>query len=489
MIAWSRGATRWALSFGALLCVSLSGWAASAQTPKVYVMETTARGEGAAGLVTDRIHAGLVDRLSGSPKIALLGKYEPKAGGKPANAALDEAVKLYNSGIGLLVAEDFEGSARAFQRAVELFEGNLADVQDYAILKDALLRYGVANFKAGYDLDARSALALWVTLNPEETLSAEDYPAEVLEIVAKERRRAEKRGEGAIKVSSNPPGAQVWLNGASVGQTPLELKGVLAGVHYLVVKGAGPFPSAQKITVRGQKQTEELVVNLEAASASATEQGGAVFLNVLQESLGKGAVSPELNPYLKELASRSGADAVVFTVLSPARGGDYTAQGFVFRADRGQVAAVAPEGFDAELANLTLSSHQLSQKLIAAILDFPEAGVVNGDFFAAPAVVVAPPAEVEPPREVKPPEVVAVVPEVKGGDPQGGALYDPTVELRDDRPYDPGVEEDDESRWYKAWWFWTGVSALVISGAAGGYLLLREEDASNPQGFSASVTW
>lgn len=487
----------WALGLWMLLWASL----ASAQTPKLYLLETGALGEGSAGLVTDKVDSALRERLGSTPKVKLSEPFQVKAGAKPSNAALDDALKLYNSGIGLLVSEDFEGSAQAFQRSVTLFEEHLADVEDYAVLNDALLRWGVANFKAGYVEDAQSALKVWATLNPTTELKAGDYPDEVIEIVAKERRRAQKRGAGVLKVTSNPVGAEVLVDGKPVGKTPVELKDVLPGVHYLVIKNGGPFPSAQKVEVRGQKQVDELTVNL-ASAGPAVAQDGASFFDELKERLRKGEIDASLTPYLKELSARSGAESVAFVVVRKG-GPGYLNAGFVYVAKQDLLVRVDDEPLSGDLADLTLGAHNLSQKLIAATLDPSKEKPVTGN----PFLVVAE-APKDPPKDPADPKVTdPKVTDPKVTDPKKGdgspdivGLGGPTRKNTDvgsgdpvigggAGPYDPHQDPDDEDGWYESWWFWSGVGALVVGGAAGGYFLLQDSEPEQPKGFSAAVTW
>jgi hypothetical protein len=52
-------------------------------------------------------------------------------------------------------------------------------------------------------------------------------------------------------------------------------------------------------------------------------------------------------------------------------------------------------------------------------------------------------------------------------------------------PDDPNGEVDGETEWYKTWWFWTVVGAVVVggtAGAVGGYFATREEPTPNVGG-------
>ena len=54
--------------------------------------------------------------------------------------------------------------------------------------------------------DARAALKIYVSLDPNVKISKKDYPEDVVAVVEKEKRRSTKRGTGTLKVGSNPSG-------------------------------------------------------------------------------------------------------------------------------------------------------------------------------------------------------------------------------------------------------------------------------------------
>ena len=57
-------------------------------------------------------------------------------------------------------------------------------------------------------------------------------------------------GEGSIRVSSNPSGADVFINGEPQGQTPITIKTRAGTVKVLVTKGEDKLPCRQTVQVR-----------------------------------------------------------------------------------------------------------------------------------------------------------------------------------------------------------------------------------------------
>jgi serine/threonine-protein kinase len=69
----------------------------------------------------------------------------------------------------------------------------------------------------------------------------------------------------AILVASTPPGANVELDGAPRGVTPLELNGLVPGTYVVRVSAEGHAPFEQSITL-GERATETVMARLERAT-------------------------------------------------------------------------------------------------------------------------------------------------------------------------------------------------------------------------------
>ena len=437
-----------------------------------------------------------------------------------ANAAVDKAKDLYNAGIGLLVVEDFGGSLAAFEESIELYVKHLADVNDYEVFKDAHLRLALASFKASKKREGRIALKRYISMVPDAEFSPDDYPEDVVKAAEKARKQNERQGKAKLKVTSTPSGAEVLLNGESLGTTPLEAEELPAGEHFLVVRGKGAFPLVKQITLKGQKTNK---VAAELTGGSQVKAGdGPVFMAEIERRVKEGDVDESMNPYLAELTSRTGSSHVVFVIMREDEDA-YKAWPFLFSAEEGTFVLLDKQPFDKQLSRVAVDSYKLSVRLIEAMGAYPRDRVVVGNPFlaeeearAAAAVVAAPvtpptkpkdpppttakpkdPPPVvskpkdppptttkpkDPPRDPDPtPLVVAPTPPPSPGASSGVPVVGPTD------PYEPGASDDP---WYDAWWVWAGVGVVVVSGAiAGGVLLLDDNDQSKAQGFSASVSW
>jgi hypothetical protein len=85
---------------------------------------------------------------------------------------------------------------------------------------------------------------------------------------------------GQIQISSDPPGARVFLNGRSVGRTPLTLRRVVPAVHDIVVR-RGPIVVTRSVEVTAGATTNVFVPLARsgaapAAASAATEATGSL---------------------------------------------------------------------------------------------------------------------------------------------------------------------------------------------------------------------
>ena len=89
----------------------------------------------------------------------------------------------------------------------------------------------------------------------EIALSKKDYYEKEISVVLKE---SEKRGikldlrhhVGAVRITSNPAGADMFLDGKRKGKTPLKISNVVTGNHLVEVRKKGYFPQRNNFNVR-----------------------------------------------------------------------------------------------------------------------------------------------------------------------------------------------------------------------------------------------
>jgi len=435
--------------------------------PKVFVLPTQSVNDSLSSIVPERIGEQVRTGVQQDNRVQLVPPYEDVlkslSGSGHASAAIAQAEDLYTSGIGLLTAGEDARAVESFQRAVDLMEQNLADLQNYDILSDALSNLALANFNAKFDLDARNRMKDFAHLRPDAKLDPEKYDASLLSVLVDEQKKVMAAKEGRLEITANKEGAKVFIDGVEKGTAPLTVTDVGFGTHYLVVRGPGGESYSEKIRVRGRNQKQTFKAELQASSARVAGDATlpSFYVDLLAETK-TGTWGAGLAPYLSELATQTGS-AFVSWVLMYREGSSYKAATFVFRAQDNLVVQLDEVSFNLELSNLRAGVTTLSKNLVDAVVKFPEAKAVTevtvGQGAVATKVTRAP--RQEPKQE----ETKALVPppEVK-----------------------PPSEE------FGTWSYVAAGGAVLVLGAliAGGvYLLVDDSNPSGANGFDAVISW
>ncbi|TXD37524.1 PEGA domain-containing protein [Lujinxingia vulgaris] len=462
-------------------------------TPRLFMLPTDSVAGEITSIIPERVDDDTRARLKEQRGLELLPGYrqiqERLGGGRNASAAVAEAERLYTSGIGSLAAGDSQRAAETFQRALDMMNEHLSDLQNFDVYADTLANLSLAYFQSNFDLDARKLMQRYAQLRPGATLDPEKFPADLREVFTSELDRVEKAGPGVLAVVGNVDGAEVYLDGELKGVTPARIDGVGFGHHYLVVRGGGSV-WAQEVRVRGRGTEQAVSVELGApreAQASADEDLPAFYLD-LRETLRSGRFGAELSPYLVELTTRTGADFVAWVIMVR-DGRDYAAAPFVYRARDGMVVQGENVSFNMEMSNQRVGVSRLATEIATAVRTMPaDRAVVDVDLAPAPAVAVEVPVEsgeagtdtgsTSGVREVSEEEVArAPLPT------PGPAVEDPEVIAA---PAAMPSEGRSNTKRYLAY----GGAAVLAGGAIAGTLfLILRSSASQPAAFEAEVEW
>lgn len=457
-----------------------------AQGPKAKVFllpVESARGE-ITPIVTDRIGESIRERLRADGRIELLGTYRDiqrqlDGSGQHASASIAEAERLYTSGIGLLTAGENQRAAETFQRSVDMMEQNIADLQNYEVLADAMVNLSLAYYLAGFDLDSRKYMNKFVHLRPDSVLDAEKFPEELLAVAKDEQERVKKAGPGKLVVTANVAGAIVMVDGVMKGETPVTIEDVGFGSHYVVVRNSKGAWS-EEVRVRGRRQSQEVVASLSddggAPVAAAGSDGYPSFYVDMRETIRSGEFGDDLQPYMRELVSRTGAQYVTWVVVVR-EGSAYMAVPFVYRAQDHRFVRVEATRFNIELSNLRVGINRMSDLMITAIHAMPEDQVFSAvNLVPEPVAVVAP----KPAAQSSAAAPVAAAPVQTPPASTAQPVIPPPLVM--------GSEEKSNTWKYVGW---TGAAVLVAGAVVGSVFLIANmnDDSSKPVGFEAEVSW
>lgn len=456
-----------------LLFISLWGVSVNAQrpTPKVFMLPTQSVNDSISSIIPERIGEQVREGVTQDTRVVLMPSYEviqKQLGGEgQSSAAIVQAETLYTQGIGLLTAGEDKKAAEAFQRAVDLMEQNIGDLQNYDVLADALSNLSLAYYNAKFDLDARKRMKDFAHLRPDATLDPEKYAKELIDVLTDEQKKVKSAGAGVLGVTANIEGSKVFVDGVEKGVTPTTLTDVTFGTHYMVVRGPNGGIWVDKIRVRGKGKRQDFKVELGKGGASVSEStGNAGFYTDLTAMVKTGRWGTDLGPYLQELGTQTGAEYITWVVMYK-DGSKYIAAPFVHRVADSTTVEVAKAEFNIELSNLRVGVATVSKNIVDAVISMPQDKVVTEvELGPAPEAVVA---------VVKAPvERTQAVDVKKDGKPMA---------------LPPEVQPSGKS---STWTYVAAGGAVILAGAlvAGGiYLLSEVGDDDRASGFDAVVSW
>lgn len=380
--------------FWVSLAICLSAQVAFAQegpAPKLFMLPTQGVQDSVSTIVPERIGEMLREKVGADARVELMPDYDTVrkelGGSGHSSAAVADAEKLYNSGIGHLTAGNDKEAVTAFSRAVEIMENNLGDVSNFDILADALANLALAYFNAGFDLDARKKIQQYAHMRPDATLDTEKFPKALIKIHTAEVKKVKAAGPGTLTVTSQTE-AFVTIDGVDKGKTPATINDVGFGHHYLVVSDGQGGVYGEKIRVRGKKKKQKFGATLQpSGSNTKTDDALPPFYVDLNEKLRSGKFDTEISAYLSELANQTGANFISW-VLMYRSGAEYISASFVYRASDNIIVQIDDVKFNIELSNLVVGVNTLAGNLVDTALAMPEDKAIASVELVTPATGV-----------------------------------------------------------------------------------------------------
>ncbi|MBI5477536.1 MAG: PEGA domain-containing protein [Deltaproteobacteria bacterium] len=121
-------------------------------------------------------------------------------------------------------------------------------------LVDAYKLLTAARFIDGDQEGAREALRRARVLDPELAYDAKLFPPKMRRVFTEVKLLQDELGKGTVAVTSDPPGAEVLVNGVSAGIAPLKLPGLASGLNYITLLQPGYLPTTTSVEVVGGEE-------------------------------------------------------------------------------------------------------------------------------------------------------------------------------------------------------------------------------------------
>lgn len=208
-----------------------------------------------------------------------------------AASGLKDAEKDFEKGRALYADFNAEDAIEKFQSALKKLEDNIDKLADVKFLGEVVF-YLAASYKLiDEDEQAESYFSTYISLNPDASPDESEFSSEVVSAFNTVKKNRGKLSKGSVKVSSDPEGALVFIDGKIAGVTPATLRGVSEGKHYYRIHKNGYRDAGGSVVVKGGKAasvSETITKYSEASSileAESEMKPGSDQASILSKSL------------------------------------------------------------------------------------------------------------------------------------------------------------------------------------------------------------
>jgi hypothetical protein len=206
-----------------------------------------------------------------------------------------------------------DGDARDVMESVDiiiqLFEQNLEAVARTQLI-DAYMIGAVARCRLHRQRECEDMFGRVVVFREQHEYDANRYPAEYQDVFDRVRTRVTAGPRAALAVTSDPSGAEVYVDGRSYGPSPVSIPDLLVGDHYVTLKHIASVKTVRRATVAagGSAVSYPLTPN-ERSRLVATPEAQAAIRGELGEDRAGSSI--------RSLGSTLGAAQVIIGIVTP----------------------------------------------------------------------------------------------------------------------------------------------------------------------------
>ena len=477
--------------------------------PRVWIGPIQARdGVAGASLLAEKFDEVSRSQLRRSKKVETSdqGGMGPVAAGD-TDPRIEKAERFSVAAKAAYAAGKKDVAFKQLKAALELYEAGLASVKKIDPLLATLGYLGAAAFDLGYEGDARDYYRRVIAMLPDAE-PLDEYSEGAKEYFKKVQKKLLRKKRGSIYVTSKPRGAVVKLNGVVKGKTPLSIKKLVRGEHYVQAEHPKAGLAGAIVKVKSRRKSRVKLALSNDVGPKAPEKASPEDVDVLIGSVASNQLDRKFKAKAQQVGEVTQSSYVVVGVID-AEGNGFVLNAFVYGVKEKQVVALDRFKFKADIASTMIQAARFAKEVEKSAVAFPQDKVLSGGVFVvraepipappvpaskpapAPAVVVAPkPKPVAKPTPKPQPEPVAVKPAEPKPAPVVTPLPQPQPgpDLARPEPVAPTpTSYTSRPKWYKSWWFWSVTGAVVVAGGVGGYLLLAEDEPSDQ--FQLNVRW
>lgn len=231
-----------------------------------------------------------------------------------ARTALADGRRVYD-------ALNLDEAIARLGQAVSLYQQTGPLLGDLSELATSLAYLGAALTLRGSTDEGVSTFVELLTINPG--YSMEGFPPTVAKMFEKAVDKLQKAAKGSVEIYSTPPYAEVFVDGSFRGVTPLTLKDLPGGTHYLRLEANGYVIHGAPLDVTPNQQ-------ITSQTRLVSVKNGAELRDLLSRA-SREVPGENMGGNLRQLARLLVADAMVVVSVSQS-GKDATLVGAAFDA-------------------------------------------------------------------------------------------------------------------------------------------------------------
>lgn len=253
-------------SLACVVVVSLLGLsAASAQPipPRVWLGPVVAPKVPGASLIAKKFDQALRVELRKAKTYRLVGPGEPTqrfAAGQ-TDPLVADAETMRAAGRSALANMDLGVAYIAFKGALERYEVALPSLAKPEVLVTTLALLGATALADGAKKEADDWFKRAATIWPEAEVEGLDGEAVI--VLKGHQQDVLRNRKGRLRVTTTPPGAEIRVNGVDVGTSPVTVKTMAEGIHYVQAAHPEEGLAAGKATVKRRRGKLELTLKKE----------------------------------------------------------------------------------------------------------------------------------------------------------------------------------------------------------------------------------
>ncbi len=266
-----------------------------------------------------------------------------------ARTALADGRRVYD-------ALNLDEAIARLGQAVSLYQQTGPLLGDLSELATSLAYLGAALTLRGSTDEGVSTFVELLTINPG--YSIEGFPPTVAKMFEKAVEKLQKAAKGSVEIYSTPPYAEVFVDGTFRGVTPLTLKDLPGGTHYLRLEANGYVIHGAPLDVTPNQQ-------ITSQTRLVSVKNGAELRDLLSRA-SREVPGENMGGNLRQLARLLVADAMVVVSVSQS-GKDATLVGAAFDAGAATRLMTERAVLDADGPGFQRDTAAMVDKLLTAI--------------------------------------------------------------------------------------------------------------------------